>query len=574
VGNWLLEQQAMPPEVTTSQARRGDETRGTQGGDPIGVGGIVQHRDDPLVDPLQESAVLHGGGGGRRGAVREAAVQFEEEAGPADVLTPEETRAAVKFNRRRRIPRAAWKKIAAMVGSPTDRPSPALVHAIAEWQQRKGLAKDGRLGDITLQWLALEPGGESLDAQLRSEHTVYLGIRKASRGRESRALKKMMGRKHVDTVTGSDKRHEDQIKVGGQWADLTTDAGIQAFLASLPKLDTAKTKALTDFLKKSGGQTRDELAQLIGVLYGVETGQSLMKRVVLSGHSGGKAIEGDAEATGTAKIYFAHLAGLNKVFPIAFAQVEDLMVSGCNTGHTKHLDQYRKMFPNLKTIWAYAGYSPSGTSAKGSPHHMKKWNQGTRGRGSGTMDVRRKEVARRKALNDDNVAIWNKDDGYKTASPEASSDLATLISSLAGAESAYTAGYVNGIIDRTALSGLQTTLQVLANNYSDSDLTPHGRTLAGIQTMNRHVMYLRHWKETAEFFVGKYGSEVKAGYDEIGASQPDFTKLDRAKALSEIKSFSGKIGKSTTAGGKAAQALRRLTEILRDLDPAQIPLYE
>jgi hypothetical protein len=496
-------------------------------------------------------------------------VQFDEEAKPG-TLTPRQTRAAVKYNRRRRLPQRAWKQIAAMVKSPTDRPSPELVQALATWQKGKGLREDGRLTEITLQWLALEPGGESLDKDLKSEHTVYLGIRKASRGRESRTLKNTMGARNVDAITGSDKNHEDQVKVGGKWTDLTTDKGIQEFLATMPKLDAARSKALSDFLKKSGAETRDELAQLIGVLYRVETGQSLMKRVVLSGHSGGTAIEGDDAA----KIYFSHLTGLNKVFPIAFAQVEDVMVSACNTGHTKRLEQYRKMFPNLKTIWAYAGYSPSGTSSTGSPHHMKKWDRGTRGRGKGTMNTRRKQVSRRKKLNDKNVAIWNKDDGYQTDSPEAGADLSVLITTLGDNEPAYTAGYSKGIIDRSRLSRLQTTLQVLANNYSNTDLTPHGRNLAGIQKMNRHVMYLRHWKETTEFFLKKFGTDVRAGYGDISAAMPNFRSMNRTTALAEIKSFAARVAKAKPTGASAPRALKRLSEVLRDLDPAQIPLFD
>lgn len=538
------------------------------------AGDVHEQRADEVsravVAGRSSEGILDGAAGGAPGS---GAVQLDEEKGASEVLSPEQTRAAVKYNRRRRLSRNAWKTIAALVKSPDDRPTAAMARALATWQQGKGLNKDGLLGEISLQWLALEPGGEALDAQLRSEHTVYLGIRKASRGREARTLKGAMGARNVDAITGSDRRHEDQVKVGGKWADLTTDAGIQSFLATMPKLDAAKSKALLDYLKKSGAGTRDELSQLIAVLYRVETGQSLMKRVVLSGHSGGTAIEGDDSA----KIYFSHLGELNKVFPIAFAQVEDVMISACNTGHTKRLDQYRTMFPNLKTIWAYAGYSPAGTSAGGSPHHMQKWSQGTKGRGSGTMDARRKEVSRRKRnrdKNDKNVAIWNRDDGYKTDSPEAGSDLAALIHSLAGNESAYTAGYSRGVVDRPRLTRLQTTLQVLANNYSNADLTPHGRTLASLQTMNRHVMYLRHWKETAEFFVKKFGTEVRAGYADVSATMPDFRSLGRTSALAEIKAFRDRVDKATKTSAKAKQALKRLTEVLRDLDPAQIPLFD
>ena len=54
------------------------------------------------------------------------------------------------------------------------------------------------------------------------------------------------------------------------------------------------------------------------------------------------------------------LQGLAEIFPKAFAHVEDLMLSACNTGQ-EDLELAGKLFglfKNLKTIWAYEGSSP------------------------------------------------------------------------------------------------------------------------------------------------------------------------------------------------------------------------
>ncbi len=537
----------MPPDITTTTTRRRDEQQ-----QPAGDVRPAPPRRDVLSDPLQ----AHG-----------ADLQLDEAEPATGLLTADEAKSALDYNKGKRLGSKGWQTVAKVVASAETDLTDKLVQDVAAWQKNKGLGHDGKVGDITLQWLSQEKGGESLDAHIKSEHTVFLGIRKKSRGREARKLEGAIGSKNVSAVTGADDAHEDQVKVGTKWEDLTSDPGIQALLATMPKLDAAKLKSLTAFIKDSGAETKDELAQLLQVLYRVETGKGLMKRMVLSGHSGGESIEGD----GMQAIEFSHLAKLNKVFPIAFGQVEDLMISGCNTGHIKLLDTYRKMFPNVRTIWAYAGYSPAGTHAGGSPVHIAKWSRDTKGRGDGNMDKGRKELSKRNQKNDKNVAIWSKTDGYKTDSPEAGSDLSEVIDDLDTYTPAYTEAYDKGVINRGPLGQLQTTLQVLCGNYSDADLTPHGHNLADLRKMNRHVMFLRHWKEVSTYFAKTYGAEVQAGYTEVSETMPDWAKLSRSDALTQIKAFGVAAGKST--GGNAKKAHDRLVAVLEGLDPSQIPLY-
>ena len=547
----------MPPDVTTTTRLREGDVQGQE--DPA----ASPVRADLLADPLQGLGLASG-----------AALQMDEtkpkpKPKPGD-LSEGDAKDALAANKARRLRKRAWQTIATVVGSSEKALTVQLVQDLAAWQKRKGLKVDGRAGNITMQWLAMEPGGEKLDALVRGDHTVFLGIRKKSRGREARKLKGVAGRGNVSAVTGSDDKHEDQVKVGTKWEDLTTDPGIQALLATMPKLDAAKLKSLTAYIKDTNAKAKDEIAQLLQVLYRVEIGQGLMKRVVLSGHSGGEGIEDD---DGTA-ITFAHVGKLNAIFPIAFAQVEDLMISGCNTGHKKHVPMYRKMFPNLKTIWAYSGYSPSGTSSKGSPVHIAKWSRDTKGRGEGKMDRGRKELTKRDRKNDKNVSAWSKTKGYRTDSPTAGKDLSDLIADLDRDEPAYTDAYTKGTIDRGKLNNLQTTLQVITRNFENDQLQyEHGRKLDDLKKMNRHVMFLRHWKEVSAYAVKKYGKEFRAGYDELGIPMPDFTKLSRTETLTKIKEYIAAMGKAKTPGPKAGPAYSRMADVLQDLDPSLIPLY-
>ncbi len=130
-----------------------------------------------------------------------------------------------------------------------------------------------------------------------------------------------------------------------------------------------------------------------------------------------------------------------------------------------------------------------------------------------------------------------------------------------------------GTIDRGKLNNLQTTLQVITRNFSDTDLSWHSRALADLVKMNRHVMFLRHWKEVSAYAVKKYGAEFKAGYDELGVPMPDFKKLSRTDTLAKIKEFAAAMGKAKTPGPKAGPAYSRMADVLQDLDPSLIPLY-
>lgn len=98
-------------------------------------------------------------------------------------------------------------------------------------------------------------------------------------------------------------------------------------------------------------------------------------RLVLSGHSGGS----DVHAGYDHVIRFKDVQRLAAAMPGAAACIEDIHLSGCNTGleatSKEERDQWVRAFPNLQTLWGYQGSCPTAPGGD-----MAIWESRTRGR--------------------------------------------------------------------------------------------------------------------------------------------------------------------------------------------------
>jgi hypothetical protein len=464
-------------------------------------------------------------------------------------LPENKVRGAIAFNQGRHLPADAWAKVAAVVGSASATLGEELVQKIAAFQQAQSFDVDGRVGDMTLQRISQQPGGEGLEDLVKRDDILYLGLNPASRDVELGALQGSGA--NVDGIKGA--RTQDTAKVDGRTVDLNDAEGIDALMGTFPKLDTANQAALKSFFESAGTGAKDELAQLARFFYDAEFGKRLFKRVVLSGHSYGISIWGDDNGT----IQFTELQQLATIFPAAVGQVEDLMLSACNTGQSEKLDQYRGIFPNLKSIWAYVGYSPS--AATGSLRHIKEWEKATRGAADeDKMDAGREKVGRGSGDKDKNVALWSQETGaedptYKTDSPEANQDFATLKSSVDTAMSTYEDAFVNGNIDQGGLNALFTKLQALVGMFG----TQLGDERELYETAMRRTLALRHWSNVLGNFMAAHGDALASAW---GDGMPrDFRSASRSKVLAYLAAFPG--DKSSDAYTTAISMLKHLDGI-------------
>ncbi len=470
-------------------------------------------------------------------------------------LTTSQVTSGLNYNQKKNYPAAVWQQIATVVGTSEASLTAALVQAIAEWQDRMGLDPDGKCGDITMEWMSQEPGGEGLGRYVVQDTTLFMGLNPDSKGAEFNALQGQM-RSQLMSALGSDQ-HQDQVQVAGKWASLTDDEGLAQALLLLPGLPSTKAAEIIDYLNATGNNVRDEMFLMIRALWAAETGVKLIKRVVFSGHSNGDDLWG-GEGMEFGVITYGHLMNVFRMFPRAASQVEDLALSACNSGWSDSAETYRSALPNLKTVWAYAGYSPSAST--GSTRHLSKWEQGTRGHGDDGIEVARTDVASGSGSKDQNVATWSESGGYQTNAGKSHLTFEELRSQVEQRRPVYDAAYLDGRIDQNALDLLQGDLQALVRTHGDA----LGGDRAEYALMNVRTLFLRHWSTITSGFVAKYGAIVAEGFEEMGSSIPPFETMSRAQVLNLVAHFVGE-------GEKSIKAQKIMAEVLRDLDPAQVP---
>jgi hypothetical protein len=481
-----------------------------------------------------------------------------------DRLTEEQAHAAIAYNRGRRLPASAWTQIATVVGAASAEMNTAFVQAIAKWQDRAGLSYDGRVGEITLQRMSQYPGGAGLETHVQNNDIVYFGMNPESRAGELGVLKSNA----AGSVTGATgEKQQDTATVNGQRVSLNEDAGLDTYMSQFPKLDAGRQARLREWLKGSAGGAKDELAQLARIFYEAQIGKRLMKRMVMSGHSSGSTLYGHNPDHTNQSMNFTDLFPLTDIFPMALGQVEDLMLSACNTGWTDNLDTYKILFPNLRSIWGYVGFSPA--YGGGSERHITNWEKSSRGTiDQKKMDAGREKVASGSGKNDKHVALWTREYGvaggkeketYQTDSELATSDYNVLRQTVdARIVQYFDPAFRDGNIDQQNLNELYTQLQALVGTHAGA----LGGDLAHYQAITKKTLYLRHWSNITRFFMEGFGDKVRSGYQAARADTPAYSGMSRSQVLAKIAAY---------PGDKGGEGFKLLTQYLRDLDPSVIP---
>lgn len=170
-----------------------------------------------------------------------------------------------------------------------------------------------------------------------------------------------------------------------------------------------KFQTILNCIEKCDPGFREQMADLLMMFRSAELGKYSLERLVFSGHHYDEgdshaaqngvdtlAVWGEEFSSGQMKSS-KDLKNLVTAFPKAAAQVKDIMFSACNS--TKQVDLCKQFFPNLKTVWAYKGSSPS--VKQGSSRHVERWNSRTEGDNMPTKRDRKGKIA-----------IWIKGRGF------------------------------------------------------------------------------------------------------------------------------------------------------------------
>ncbi len=394
-------------------------------------------------------------------------------------------------------------------------------------------------------------------SRIPKNDVLYLGMNKTAR-EEAKALRGA----HVDVIADS-KAGDDKIKVGKKTYDLTTDQGRKDFVATLG-LPQAQSDTIADVLKNAQPDARDELAQLAQAWAKGETGGDVPGRLVLSGHSsGGKLWGSEHDSRGNSTWENGYLMrddflALANAMPKAAAQVQDIGISACFCGGESDLLKWKSAFPNVKTVTAYDGFSPS--VATGSKGFLKKWEKATRG----DVDTLKPEAfnGTNKA---ENIATWTLKNGYVVAGGKEKPEIVKgRIDTFQNDERAK---YMSG--EKTSATSLQayyTDLQDLANRPTTS-----AADKTALQAEIEVMVRLRHYKSIAPKFDAANKAALKDGFEAVGMKTPNFGKLTRAEAMKKIGELETKVNATSPAPAAATEALRLLKGLASLDDKSIIP---
>lgn len=382
---------------------------------------------------------------------------------------------------------------------------------------------------------------------------VFVGMNETS-SHEVENLRSRVGHAGVTYIAPS--KQADKITVRGTTYDLTTPEGRNGFVATLG-LRGDKATALSAVIEETGDNARDELAQLVRVLSEAQRGQRVIDRLVLSGHSVGSGVWGD----GNGSLSFETLSKVLMLFPNAASQVQDLLLAACYTGGEVKMDNYRALFPNVKTIWAYDGSSPG--SVSGAVPHILRWERGTRGT---RTDLNRKVAeGTRKG---ENIAVWTVTKGYDNGKPARTleEDLQNL---------SYTnwvvPEFISGerAVENPQLGPLRDHYNAIQRLLARVDLPAEQRP--DLEKQRDHVIRLLFYQNVTKFFQTTYQADIQAGFGELGLPAPDFSKLSRKDGLAKIAEYDTKLNATPTASSGAKALSTRLHAALVDLSPSAVP---
>lgn len=226
-------------------------------------------------------------------------------------------------------------------------------------------------------------------------------------------VRRSIGHAERDADLGSDHARLLTPSRGSAIVDLATNEGSRAFAQTLG-LSAETTQTIAAIVREAAPGSRDELAALAAVFARGELGDDVPSRLVLSGHCTGDSVYDGSGVLGTLR--FADVFALARAMPRAAAQIEDVMLSACNSGHENPpagvaIGAWAESFPNLKTVWAYAGPEPERSrspTGDGALEHIEAWELATRGRQE-HVNARRAIHAvgdGRSAGFDGNVSVW------------------------------------------------------------------------------------------------------------------------------------------------------------------------
>ncbi len=356
-----------------------------------------------------------------------------------------------------------------------------------------------------------------------------------------------------------DSKTQDQIKVGNKNFNLNLREDIVNYVKTFHVAPAQESQIVTA-IEFGGPYIRDELAELAKVWADFEKKGKGATRFIISGHSTGHRFFSDFQSNNGA-LDTEQIEKIASALPKAAGMIEDLHLAACYAGKEKHLNAWRKVFPNIQSIWAYSDSAPG--TASGSKIHLTRWDKATRG---SKFDLNRAIVARTRK--GQNVAVWTRIYGYQS---ESSATIPDLLARITQAESTYQS-YFNGSLE---VANPQTGS--LRNYYGDLQ-SLLGHPLVTTELISRYgprkevtIRLLFFNTEIRAKFSSHHSSLISNGYRAIGSVPPNFIQLNRKSSIAAINDYESKLSSLSKKPAEAVKLLEVLVHGLKELDPKFIP---
>ena len=336
--------------------------------------------------------------------------------------------------------------------------------------------KDGAQTKSGAAYDALKSEVDRNIAKAKSQGVIHLGMRPAS-VKEADALAKANSTSEGGVVRIEAYKSDGVMEYGGKTHDLKTREGLDSFRDSLTtgpdKMPKEKAQKFVDQLNTMKPDSRDELAQLGLNLHRTGNGTLPVNRLVLSGHG---EPNGTIKGDGQGEVRLADIEALTKVFPEGAGKIEHVAVSACFVAGQANFEEMKRMFPNMKSAFAYNSFSPAAES--GAPEHLRRWESMTDGDDPSQVDPKFGKTA-----------TWNSADGMQGLPKWTLQEVEEAVKQ---GESAYL-DYKNGKKnpkEATHDSGLDDYYVLLAELVRHPDISPERKAEA--EAMRKEVLKLRH----------------------------------------------------------------------------------
>jgi len=343
--------------------------------------------------------------------------------------------------------------------------------------------------------------------------TGYLGMNPGA-DKELNKLKRAAGEQNVLASMG-DAALEERLSENPAITDFVFDD------LKIPPSKVARWEKAIDALEKAAPSVRDALGELMRWMNRAEDGEIILDRLVLSGHSNGFELWGTGQPGSKQHpgvlIVDQDLTNVAAAFPNAAGQVRSVMFSACET--VGAVETVIRVFPNVESVWSYAGFSPDIDS--GSGDHVAGWERSTADGGTPTKKDAKGATA-----------IWTRKDKWLVKDP-GKGDIQTLFTNAMAQFSGPVLLVMRGqrpIVEQE-LRDIYDRIQQVIQHPGVTD-AQKGEARNAMESLLR----LRHWPSVSRHFE-VYRQKLAPAYKALGVTQPVWATITRAELYEHIRAL-------------------------------------